>query len=769
MGAPLMDRVSFDDRTRFEFAEAIAVPLGAIADRDAMTIEVDSALAKLLSRVSSETTSVLPIRDLASDRWLIVGTIQRDLDVTLSAVSRFVVPTYAEHASGVPTLQTFDLTLGGVEQKGAAAYSAGYYVLHSPSTYFTRVLERLSMWAALESHRPKLQSERFLGYRDLLVAFNSALSAGRWDAAESQLAEIRQRGLATADNMAFLEVQSLAQQRRWADLWRRTDFSDIARLRAPRAVRAALLAAFHQSELLPLEQLGRWSEALDTFKRTRSRFGSLLEGPSDITYAPALLVFAYREAAVRDSAALNRLIEQAPDNNTRLSLEALAALLPPPEPTNVPIITNVEPLPPQHLLRNALADGAYTTAWVAAEAITNPTERTAALLEVAFFSDDLTQTEAALLQLWSLAESDRVALLQYRHLALISDALDKFVTPESANDTIEPLLTNWLLWLDAAINDPDDRRLLSALDKLTEDDERYWTTDRIRILSERLTHLAMGDSITRPYLRDAISRLRNYFLQDTEFPRLDTAYADLYEALYLVTLEQHQVNEHTSLALLRLAEARLRQTPQLSLNVSNHLRKWLDQPMPILGDIALEILDLLAAYGIQGSAIAVWYRGWAETILAAPRLPDRATLLNWLAFGEWVQPGDDLLQLLRKHLTEDQEEDPLTELPSGYAIGIFTLRPQSAERVAELLRQRNSTIQVRICSDIVLSDQARALARSADMSVIVTTCISHALTYGIGPYLRTEPVYPQASGSTSILRAIEKQLQQTFLNTPGNR
>jgi hypothetical protein len=43
------------------------------------------------------------------------------------------------------------------------------------------------------------------------------------------------------------------------------------------------------------------------------------------------------------------------------------------------------------------------------------------------------------------------------------------------------------------------------------------------------------------------------------------------------------------------------------------------------------------------------------------------------------------------------------------------------------------------------------------MVVVVTTCITHALTYGIGPYLR-EPVYPQSSGSTSILRAIEGRL-----------
>jgi hypothetical protein len=180
--------------------------------------------------------------------------------------------------------------------------------------------------------------------------------------------------------------------------------------------------------------------------------------------------------------------------------------------------------------------------------------------------------------------------------------------------------------------------------------------------------------------------------------------------------------------------------------------------------VALETLDLLAAYGAQGPALGSWLRSWAESVLAAPRPPDRVTLEGWLAFATWAQPGTDLLDDLQARLAapEDNEDDPISQLPTGYSIGIFTLRPDSAARAGELIRRRNPGVQIRLCDDTVLTDQARALAQNADMCVVVTTCITHALTYGIRPYLNA-PVYPQSNGATSIVRAIIERARAAVL------
>ncbi|MNC48711.1 hypothetical protein D3C75_978440 [compost metagenome] len=76
------------------------------------------------------------------------------------------------------------------------------------------------------------------------------------------------------------------------------------------------------------------------------------------------------------------------------------------------------------------------------------------------------------------------------------------------------------------------------------------------------------------------------------------------------------------------------------------------------------------------------------------------------------------------------------------------------------LQERNSSLQVRICTDDCLTDRAKEYARNSDISVVVTTCISHALTLGIKEYLQHDPVYPRSSGESSIIDAIEQYAQK---------
>lgn len=756
-------RVDFADPERYELAAALAAPLGASADPRGQSVTAESHLAALLGRVARGEAAALPARRPSHDEWLVMGASRRDLDAALAAVARFIVPTYAEYDGAYPALRLFDPDADPISRLGCSVYPAGYYLLRSPSSHYATILERLGRWAELETARPLMGTTHPPSYRELYDAFSAALSAGMWDAAEEALAEIGRRGLATAENLVFLEVQLLAQQRRWSDLWRRDDFKDIARLRSPRAVRAALLAAFHQSELLPLEQAGRWADALDAFRRLRGALGGLVEGPPPTAYGPALRVYAYREAAAGDRAATERLAQLTHDE-TRLAIEALVGQLPQSATTTPPATPEQPRLTAGQMLRRAMAEGDFAGALRTAESLEDPAERTRGMLEAAFMSYEPAHTEAALLEFWALPQPEQEALLQDRRLTRMVQMIGGTNAPPAPIIPIvlvETLFTDWLDWLATAAVDADDRRLARSLPLVMTTDDHNWTAERVAQLAERLTDLAAGGvALSRPHLRDAVRWLRNHFLQDLEFPRDEIAFEDVYEALYTATLEQREVNEATTLALLRLAEARLRRAPAAWVTVADHLRAWLVDPIPALGGAALEALDLLAAYGAQGPALGPWFRAWAESALAAPRVLSRATLEGWLSFGEWAQPGDDLLQRLSARIASIDEaaQDPIALLPHGYIIGIFTLRPESAARVGELLQRRNPGVQVRLCADTVLTAQARTLAQSADMCVIVTTCITHALTYGIGPYL-SDPVYPQSSGSTSILRVIEERLR----------
>ena len=120
-------------------------------------------------------------------------------------------------------------------------------------------------------------------------------------------------------------------------------------------------------------------------------------------------------------------------------------------------------------------------------------------------------------------------------------------------------------------------------------------------------------------------------------------------------------------------------------------------------------------------------------------------------------PNDPLVGLQRRLSSEIERgvEDPLLRLPDGFRIGIFTLHESSAERASALLRQRHAGLDIRVCAESDMSRSVEALARNSDAAVIVTTCLSHAIFYGIQPLLQHPPVYPAARGSASIMRAVE--------------
>ncbi len=754
-----MAQVQFNEPERYELAALVALPLGGVLHPEELRIAgVSPALASLLARAGRGEPTVLPQRWQWGDEWLVVGATRRDLDRTLIAAGRFVAPTYVEHTQGSPTLVVFDPQSSTLDRLGAQLYSKEHYRWRSPGHLFDRVLDRLGRWADLEQRRPALYTAPSPSYRDLIERFSAALAAASWPEAERALMGLRQHSLTGADNLSFLEIQLLAQQRLWSDIWQRPDFHDIARLRSPRALRAALLTAAHHSNLLTLEQQGSLAEALEVFSSIRPRLGGLLEGLPDISYGPAARMFAYAAVAGSDSAALEALLGLPVDEESLAVIGALAQMLDRPA---TPLRPPHAGLDPRKGLRSALAEGDYIGALAYAQQLEEAAERIAAALDIAFLSSDPPLIDEALLLFWALpAEAQQTLQRNNRRIGQLVEWLSG-ERPASSRSLDTDLPHTWLDWLAAAAADPEDHRLAKSLDfVISATDDRYWNIERLRLLGNHLLDLASsGETHWRGALRDAVGNLRSHFLQDLEFPRAGSAYRDIYEALYVITLEQREINEVTSQTLLRLAEARLRLSPAARGTIAQHLLGWFSDPFPALKNVAQDALELLADYGVQGPALIVWYRLWAEMLLSTPRARDRLDIEGWLALGEWVQPGADLLGRLRDRLsTVPAADDPVAALLPGYQIAIFTLRPESAARVSEALRRRNPLIQVKICTDTVLTDQARSLAQSAALPVVVTTCVTHALTYGIGPHLR-EPVYPASGGSTSILRAIEERLR----------
>lgn len=759
-----MALIVFDDPRRYDFAvRFLERPsgnlFGSTCRGDELSVEVEHpAVAHLLQRLGDGQGTVLPyIRQQGEDAWIIVGQSRLELDRTLLHAGRFVLPTYAEFSSGsgVPILHAFDPAGTPFQRCGAALYSVGYYSWRSPSAYRERILQRLRQWVTLESQCPSPAIPLTATYRGLYERFQSALAAWDWPSAEACLSQLQQHNLTTADNLAFLQVQALAQQQQWSAIWQRPDYETVARLRMPRTVRAALLTAFHSAILLPKEQQGHWHEAFAAFRDNRPRLGSLLTSRLGLTGDPIDRVFAYEAAFAGDRARLQVFQSEARETETQRCLAFLLEHIP-----------AFESSPPAQTPRQrsivALADRDYDAAITAAQQVAEREDRAILLLDIAFHSGDRVYADSALLNFWDLPIELQLALRQTNmQIAYFIRALE-----DLSHVSSPPPIQEWLLWFERALAKPGAQELLVAVEYLKEtSDERYWTEVRIRQLAEVLLEFVLNAPVrVQPYARGVMDHFMDYFLQDPLFPRSIDAYAEVYEALYLGLFERREINTTSSLALLRLADAKLRRRPLDHEVACSNLMEWFRVPIPALEGCVLEAFDLLAEYGAPGGRLVGWYREWVSYLLELPSPRDRASLEAWLAYGEWIQPGTDLLSHLRKALassTERDTDDPITALPAGYRIAIFTLRFASAARARQALLGRNAQIDVQICGEIDLNEQVKALARNNDMAIVVATCITHALTYGIGPYLQRDPVYPASSGSTSIVRAVEDQLRRS--------
>jgi hypothetical protein len=738
-----------------------------------LELEIDQdQIEPLFQRISDpQQIAILPsisARSRIDHRWLIVGPDLQALERAVNRLRHLLVPTYAIFVDGpIAIFHHFSANEGSLFRLAARIYpNGGYCVLRSQPKDVHHVLQRLNMWLRLEEDRPAPQLEDIPPtYLALYERFQLALVTAQWNEAEEIRRKIQFSHLTTADNLCFLEIEQLAYQQRWQDIRQHPDFKQLTRTRIPRNVRAALLTAFHQTTLLSWEQQGQWEHALEMFHEKLPELGLLFTGRLGLTQGPVLQMFAYQAAVEKDRQTLLDLIDV---NNDPDALQCIKQLLLLVEKT---AIVETTPLnaPPLYMVMEALHNGNIDLAQQRALTIDDKHLKLYLLMNIASQSNDLTQASEVLLLFSNLPLEDQNEL--YKRFPLLP-AIEKnlqywtnqTVTKESTQLT-EEKITNWFDWFTCLSHMPNDPLLISSQNKLTNDD-RFWSLEHVQELND---YLLLLDEDTKRLLcvRDALQKLLSFFLsEDAEFPRAEAVCQDLYEILYdmlLAKTAQEEMKDNGAI-LLRLANTLLSRTPNQVEAVFHDLQKWSGKPIPKLEAWALEVLEMLIDYGIEPGLLMDWYREWAEQVIYRQTRYELAHVDGWLEFGRIIQPGDDLLSRLQqqttKTLVERGVKDPIESLSEGYRIVIYTLQELAAQRARDLLLKRNSSVDIRICTDTVLSGSAKALAQNSDLVVMVITAMKHSLSYGLGPFLKKDRiVYPQSSGSTSIIRAIEEYVK----------
>lgn len=741
----------YDSASAYELAWAIvSQPFPSIAfqtDAAARVITVDNPeLAQLLQSIEQTPAGIVPILGPTIDTWLVAGKTRRETERAWYSIQRFVFPTYAELRGGhrFAQYETFSSSASAMQVAAQPLYE-GFIALESAPHQRPILLKKFALWNRLWLNKPSLKITRAPTYAQLLARFYEALALHDFGSAEQVLAELQQHHLVTIENLLFLKIQLWARQAAWQRIYTMDAFARLAVLGLPREIRRVLLIAFHHQILLELEQRGAYAEALERFQSERNTLGLMLTGYKPMTDSPVVRVFAYQAVAMKDHEAFQELESIAGlDNAACACLHALRSFLPVRAPTIV--------LPLGEQLRNALEERNYDTALHLAEEIPSRPERTRELFRIAMRYPDAKPIV--------IAAYNQLSPDELRELELLEPMLDIYLDRFLHVSAPIAFPRTWADWFERLVTAPRDAQLPRALDHLIEQAQSF-DISSVRVLRERIAGVVeQSDLSGNAQVRRALEALIDALLKEVDFPNPELEYRSLYSLLFDCLLLFGQGNKEQTEKLLRLARVVIEDSlPRELENTVRDFKEWFGRPSPFLENQLLDAFDLLINYGARREHLLELYRNWLETLLDRPQSTrwERTQLELWLAFGEWLESGEDLLQPLRKRLSvlSQVEPDPVSTLPDGFRLSIFTLDPRAAERAKTVLMQRNPKLEVRICAETDMNRTVESLARNCDAAVIVTMCLTHAIFYGVEPLLSRKPIYPKSPSAGSIVRAVE--------------
>ena len=663
------------------------------------------------------------------DYWLLHAESRLLVQEAWQMLTPFFVPSYGQWVGDpVPTLY---------EESGRV-----YAVLRLPKQYHNTAKELVNLYVYLTAQQPRWQLESSSNFREAYQQFLSALAAQDWQAAKSRLDIIQAQQLTNTQNIAFLTLRLRAAQQQWQAIWEDMNYPQWANAKPPAVIRHVLLTAFHRVVLQPQELHQDYLANVEKLSLHRARLGDLLSTRANLDEPHILRMFAYGYAQQGDLGSLARLLDLTSDAETRACIETLTAHTQ---------TRQVRSLPEELALAMGMRD--YDKAIELVERLGDSAKRAEVYLRAALEVEHVAWAQEGIRCYEMLDES----VQQHRSLArdyrLVQDMLKSLVLP----------LEDWFAWFDLLVRDANDARLVQAIDDLNFSQKSLdWTsthalatlTDQLLSLTDHVAHLR------KPHVKRGLELFSNSLLSESAFPRPEGD--TLYETLYTLFITHDPPSRETCAKMLRYAEALLIHDKSRVNAICKNLRTWFAEPASALNDTLLEAFELLSDYGVERAVLQDWYMAWSAKWREAP-----SNWQVWRDFLRWLGIEENALRRFDTPAATPRESsvDILAALPDGFKIAIFSLHPLSAERAATLLKQRHAGLDVRVYADSKMNDSMHAAARHADLVVVVTSCLSHTVFYGIKDKLQRDPVYPQSRGTTSILRAIENSVQT--LETTG--
>ncbi|MBQ4899853.1 hypothetical protein KB559_13465 [Paenibacillus sp. Marseille-P2973] len=641
---------------------------------------------------------------------------------------------------------------------GATLFQDGYFAFKSAPSQQEQLWRLLNYWIELDERRPeRKQKEIEQSAFTLRQKFQEEVALQQYEAASLTLRTIRNGHYISDENVLFLTIYLLSHQRKWEEIWFSKEFDTVAGLDLiPQTIRNALLMAYYQMVLAKTDVEEDFAASLTAFEESHYRLRSLTRGVISLREPFLVRISAYEAASYEQQDRLDRLEKEAEDELTQRVVAYVKRQLPSsPEPD----IQSIEEKG-RCLFQERRYDDSYYC-WIQ---VSTSKLKAKYLCKIATMTDADEVYQAAFQSVSELTEEERNDLTldpECRADLLLVQSRIQLQTNEYKRE--EPEAVTWNYWFKALLDPNHTLEQLDSLRLKMEPSRSFvWTQPSLVSLSEQLAELASEQLLNqqRAMLEATLSQFVTELIDQDHFPH--EMALSVYDYTCELMLEHGKQNEANTFFLLRLLEGILRLDPVAIQVQSVRFANWMNiRPNKSLMPSLLQGLELLIDFSAENDQLTELWDHWTATLGDRILSLDRVHLESWFDVGKTIGGQYMLLQQIQGVLTEVKEGHPFDDA-APKRIAIFTLREHTAQRAVDRLKLRNPNMRFDICADSTLTTGAKAIASNADIVVIVTTCLSHALFYGISPYVK-DPLYPRSSGSSGIIQEVENYFRSTTI------
>lgn len=512
-----------------------------------------------------------------------------------------------------------------------------------------------------------------------------------------------------------------------------------------------MLKAFYYSIIIKFEKERDITNLLLEMKEHSNKLGSLLVFRSGLIGEVFIRLFAY-VATIENK--LNKIEVLTTETTNEDTLEILNILM---GFVEADVVVDTEIFSHINSALNYFQDKMYDDAYLSLTEIPLSIKKTQLLLGIATMTEDEAISQEAVNQYDLMSELEKEEIKSDPHskgwlLYVLGThkELDKSI--------IKNIPSDWIEWFEVLVQSDFETDIqLKALDEFAKEHKYFdWGFIEVQKVADLLFELAVEDALhmgRKQLIQLAVPMFTAFVLSDPEYPSAKGK--ALYESIILSIQIYGNKNKQNAGSLFKLIDGMFQLDVTATETQWVELELWLTFPpsMKMALDV-LELLELFHDYGLNGNKLKTIWDHWIGNLIEQLSSEMRTEIQYWLQLGQLIGGDYQLVEDLKELIETSTLEDPFSKF-GATTVTIFTCREKSAKRAAEKIMDRNPLIKVKICTDDKFTEQAKTYARNSDISIVVTSCISHALTYGISPYLKQDPLYPRSSGEAGIVEVLE--------------